>query len=277
VSGETGGRAPLGEPGALEPILARTRALVAARRAARPGLRALPDPARRERFMGALRAPGVALIAEHKRRSPSAGRIREDLELEHVVRAYVAGGAAALSILTEEGSFGGSLEDLRRARAITTLPILRKDFVIDPHQLHEALEAGADAVLLIVAALADGELAELHAQAQRLGLAALVEVHDEAELERALALAPELVGINNRDLRTLEVDTTRALALRGRIPPGVSVVAESGYGDPEQLEELEAAGVDGVLIGERLMRAADVEAACRALARSRSRSRLRLD
>jgi indole-3-glycerol phosphate synthase len=253
--------------GALEPILARTRAALAARRAGAPSRPPAPDPCRRERFMAALRAPGVSLIAEHKRRSPSAGAIREDLELEQVVAAYQAGGAAALSVLTEEQSFGGSLQDLRRARAASELPILRKDFTVDPQQLYEALEAGADAVLLIVAALSDRELAELHARAGELGLAALVEVHDEAELERALALAPELVGINNRDLRTLAVDPARALALRGRIPPQVTVVAESGYGRAEQLCELARAGIDAVLVGETLMRAPDPQAAVRSLLR----------
>jgi len=271
VSGAGAGRRPgvergrsAAEPpdaGALEPILQETRAAVARRRAQRPALCAPPDPARRERFLAALRAPGVSLIAEHKRRSPSAGAIREDLELEQVVRAYQAGGAAALSILTEEQSFGGSLEDLRRARAACALPILRKDFTVDAYQLHEALEAGADAVLLIVAALDDRELAALHARAGELGLAALVEVHDEAELERALALEPELIGVNNRDLRTLSVDTGRAPALRARIPPGVIVVAESGYSRAEQLLELKAAGVDAVLVGEALMRAPDIRAA----------------
>jgi len=257
------------DAGALEPILARTRAAVAARRERAPAPAPAPDPIRRERFLSALRAPGVALIAEHKRRSPSAGAIREDLELHEVIGAYQAGGAAAISVLTEEVSFGGSLEDLRAARAHTTLPILRKDFTVDPYQLYEALAAGADAVLLIVAALGDAELGRLHELACRLGLAALVEVHDEPELERALRLEPALIGINNRDLRTLAVDPERALALRGRIPAEVTVVAESGYARPEQLDRLEAAGIDAVLIGEALMRAPDVEVACRALTRRR--------
>ncbi|HZU61088.1 MAG TPA: indole-3-glycerol phosphate synthase TrpC, partial [Solirubrobacteraceae bacterium] len=145
-------------------------------------------------FAGALAGPGVSLIAEHKRRSPSAGLIREDLALEEVVRAYERGGAAALSILTEGPSFGGSLDDLRQARATSSLPILRKDFVVEPYQLYEALAAGADAVLLIVAALDPAGLRSLHGRATELGMAALVEAHDESELERALEIGASLVG-----------------------------------------------------------------------------------
>jgi indole-3-glycerol phosphate synthase len=219
-------------------------------------------------FAAALRAaPGVALIAEHKRRSPSAGTIRDDLALEAVVGAYERGGAAAVSVLTDAPSFGGSLEDLAAARAATRLPILRKDFIVDRHQVLEAAAAGADALLLIVAALVDAELRELHAQAAGLGLAALVEVHDERELERALAAGAGVVGVNNRDLRTLEVDTDRTFELRERIPAECVMVAESGFSRPEELRRLEAAGVDAVLIGEALMRASDIELACRELCR----------
>src|SRR5581483_11574185 len=147
--------------------------------------------------------PGLSLIAEHKRRSPSAGVIREELSLAEVVGAYERAGARALSILTEPESFGGSLEDLQTARAAATLPILRKDFIVDPYQLHESLAAGADAVLLIVAALEQSLLQELHARARDIGLAVLVEVHDHAELERAVVIGAEIIGINNRDLSTL--------------------------------------------------------------------------
>jgi indole-3-glycerol phosphate synthase len=245
---------------ALEPILAATRAEVERRRG-----QALPSREAEVRdFVGALRGPGISLIAEHKRRSPSAGPIREDLNLEHVVTAYERGGAAALSVLTEGPNFGGSLEDLRRARAACALPILRKDFTLDAYQVHEAHAAGADAILLIVAALDDGRLSELHALARELGLAALVEIHDQEELERALALEPRLIGINNRDLTTLQVDRGRTFELRAAIPDGVTVVAESGFSAPRQLEELARARVDAVLMGEALMRSADIESAVRA-------------
>jgi indole-3-glycerol phosphate synthase len=216
-------------------------------------------------FAGALTRPGLSLIAEHKRRSPSAGVIREDLSLEQVVRAYERGGAAALSILTEGPSFGGSIKDLCEARLMTTLPILRKDFTVDSYQIHEALAGGADAVLLIVAALSAAELHSLHEGAAQLGLAALVEVHDEAELERALEVGATIVGINSRDLRTLDVTTERTLELRRSVPAGVTTVAESGFSAAAELRELEEAGFDAVLVGEALMRATDIEAACRAL------------
>jgi indole-3-glycerol phosphate synthase len=243
---------------ALEPILAATRAEVERRRED-----PLPPRADDVRdFIAALRGSGLGVIAEHKRRSPSAGAIRDDLALEDVVAAYERGGAAALSVLTEGPNFGGSLEDLRRARAASTLPILRKDFTVDPYQVREAHAAGADAILLIVAALEDAPLRQLHELAGELGLAALVEVHDADELERALALKPALIGINNRDLTTLQVDLRRTSELRAAIPQGVTVVAESGFKDPGQLRGLP---VDAVLIGEALMRAADIEDAVRAL------------
>ncbi len=246
---------------ALEPILAATRAEVDRRRD-----QALPARVGGVRaFAAALRRPEISLIAEHKRRSPSAGTIRADRTIEAVVGAYERGGAAALSILTEGPNFGGSLEDLRRARVASQLPILRKDFTVDAYQVHEAYAAGSDAVLLIVAALRDSELSELHALTTELGLAALVEVHDERELERALANDASLIGINNRDLTTLEVDTRRTFGLRALIPPGVTVIAESGFSRPEELAALAQAGVDGVLMGEALMRATDIESAVRAL------------
>jgi len=248
----------------LKRIVEGTRAEVARRRREAP-LGASAGAGPRRDFVQALRRPGLSLIAEHKRSSPSAGVIRDDLTLEQVVDAYERGGAAALSVLTEGPSFGGSLEDLRVARAASSLPILRKDFIVDSYQLHEAAAAGADAILLIVAALEADELARLHRLAGELGLARLVEVHDGLELERALDVGAQLVGINNRDLTTLEVDTRRTFELLGRVPEGVTVVAESGYGERDQLEELQAAGVDAVLIGEALMRSADVEAAVRAL------------
>jgi indole-3-glycerol phosphate synthase len=248
----------------LEEIVARTREEVSRRRREVP-LSAAADPEPRRPFAAALRRPGLSLIAEHKRSSPSAGLIREDLALEDVVRAYERGGAAALSVLTEGPSFAGSLDDLHAARAGSSLPILRKDFIVDPYQIHEALQAGADAILLIVAALSADELHELHELAGALGLAALVEVHDERELETASGAGAKLVGINNRDLTTLEVDTSHTFELLGLVPDGVTVVAESGFSSRAELDELERSGVDAVLIGEALMRAPDIEAASRAL------------
>jgi indole-3-glycerol phosphate synthase len=169
-------------------------------------------------------------------------------------------------VLTEGPNFGGSLEDLRRARAATRLPVLRKDFILDAYQVHEAFAAGADAILLIVAALEDSRLAELHGLASELGLAVLVEVHDQLELERALAVGPRVVGINNRDLTTLEVDLRRTYELRAAVPAAITVVSESGFAEPAQLRQLAQARVDAVLMGEALMRAEDIESAVRALA-----------
>lgn len=253
---------------ALTPILDRTRAEVTARMAARPqgeveeaaAERLTADPPRR--FAAALRAPGLSVIAEHKRRSPSAGAIREDLELEDVVRAYERGGARALSVLTEQAGFGGSLDDLARARRAATLPILRKDFILGAYQVFEAAAGGADAILLIVAALTPDELFALHTLANSLGLDVLVEVHDAGELAIATAVRPQIIGINNRDLTTLQVDVGRTLALLPEVPSGTVTVAESGFRTRQELETLGTAGVDAVLIGEALMRAPDIEAAC---------------
>jgi indole-3-glycerol phosphate synthase len=248
---------------ALDPILEATRAEVERRRTRLPveGLPAREGPVRP--FTQALAdGPDISLIAEHKRRSPSAGTIREGASIEDVVCAYERGGARALSVLTDGPSFGGSLDDLRAARAASALPVLRKDFIVDRYQLHESFAAGADAILLIVAALGPEQLAELHEEARSLGLAALVEVHDEDELLTAATVGPDLIGINNRDLTTLGVDVERTYQLLPGVPAGATVVSESGLRDREQLERLSAAGVDAVLIGESLMRAPDPEAAC---------------
>jgi indole-3-glycerol phosphate synthase len=247
---------------ALERIVASTRAEVERRRQERPVVPSAETARGGRAFEAALGRPGISLIAEHKRRSPSAGTIRADLSLEDVVGAYQRGGAAALSVLTEGPNFGGSLDDLRRARAATALPILRKDFVVDPYQVDEAAAVGADAILLIVAALGDGELRALHARACERGLSALVEVHDRGELERALACGASILGVNNRDLRTLEVDPARALELLPEVPEGVLSVAESGFREPAQIAQLERAGADAVLVGEALMRAQNIEEAC---------------
>jgi len=216
-------------------------------------------------FSEALTRPGVSLIAEHKRRSPSAGQIRNGAKVADVVRAYEKGGAAALSILTEPFHFGGSLDDLREARASATLPVLRKDFIVDKYQLYEAVAAGADAILLIVAALDDKHLGRLLHEATALDLDALVEVHDEKELERALEVEADVLGINNRDLSDFTVDIERTYELLADVPAGKTVVSESGFSTREQLDELERVGVDAVLIGERLMRADDIEQVVREL------------
>ena len=219
-------------------------------------------------FAEALSRPGTSLIAEHKRRSPSAGAIREGASCAEIVNAYERGGAAAVSILTEEAHFGGSLADLREARAATELPILRKDFTIDPYQLYEAKLAGADAVLLVVGSLDDSQLGSLYVQARELDLDALVEIHDDEELERALELDFDVIGINNRNLEDFSVDIQRTFDLLADVPAGKVVVSESGIHHREQIEELEQVGVDAVLVGEALMRAPDPETAARELTHS---------
>jgi indole-3-glycerol phosphate synthase len=219
-------------------------------------------------FAEALARPGTSLIAEHKRRSPSAGTIREGSSCAEVVRAYERGGAAAVSVLTEEAHFGGSLADLHEARATTELPVLRKDFTIDPYQLYEAKAAGADAVLLVVGAMDLSDLAQLYREAHALDLDAIVEIHDETELDRALEVDADVLGINNRDLEDFSVDIQRTFDLLADVPAGKVVVSESGIQNREQIDELELVGVDAVLIGEALMRAPDPEAAVRELTRT---------
>jgi indole-3-glycerol phosphate synthase len=218
-------------------------------------------------FAEALSRPGTSLIAEHKRRSPSAGTIREGVSCAEVVSAYERGGAAALSVLTEEAHFGGSLADLHEARAASELPVLRKDFTIDPYQLYEAKAAGADAVLLVVGSMTADELARLHREAHALDLDAIVEIHDEEELDQALEVDADVLGINNRDLEDFSVDIQRTFDLLADVPAGKVVVSESGIQSREQIDELEQVGVDAVLIGEALMRAPDPEEAVRQLTR----------
>ncbi|MCX6393442.1 MAG: indole-3-glycerol phosphate synthase TrpC [Solirubrobacterales bacterium] len=252
----------------LDSILESTRVAVARRESAMSegALRSQIDTSRPERhFAETLGHPGMSLIAEHKRSSPSAGVIRADLDLSDVISAYEAGGASALSILTEEEGFGGSLDDLRLARSLTDLPILRKDFIVGTYQLVEAAEAGADAILLIVAALEESELAELAAEAHSLRLDVLTEVHDEAELETALASSATLIGINNRNLKDFSVDLGRTFELLADVPAGKTVVSESGISTAAELHELERVGVDAVLVGEALMRSADIADAVKAL------------
>jgi indole-3-glycerol phosphate synthase len=252
----------------LETIVDLTEAEVARRKrvVTRAALEERLGPSRRGRpFSEALVDEGIALIAEMKRASPSAGPIRPGASVSEVVRAYEAAGAAACSVLTEPSHFGGSLDDLVEARASCRLPLLRKDFLIDPYQLVEARVAGADAVLLIVAALGPQRLRELMDAAAELGMDSLVEVHDEGDAELAVEAGAELVGINNRNLKTLEVDPRTTLRLLPDLPAGTVVVAESGIGSRADVLELERAGVDAILVGEALMRAPHIGEAVRAL------------
>jgi indole-3-glycerol phosphate synthase len=253
----------------LDTILARTRQHVAAERARRSleelqaAARSAPAP---RPFAAALaRAGRVNIIAEHKRRSPSRGAIREDLAPAEVARGYEAGGAAALSILTDEPFFGGRLGHLVEARAATRLPTLRKDFVVDPWQVWEARATGADAVLLIVAALGDDELRELLVLTAEVGVDALVEVHDQGELDRALGAGAQIVGVNNRNLKTMAVSLDTAISMSANIPHDVLKVAESGIRTGEDVGRLREVGFDAFLIGERLMSAPDPGEALRSL------------
>jgi len=207
----------------------------------------------------------VALIAEVKKASPSAGIIREDFDPASVAQAYERGGARCLSVLTDEEFFQGSLDDLTRARAAVELPVLRKDFILDQLQVLEARACGADCVLLIVAALDGAALAELLEEARALGMDALVEVHSRRELEAALSVGADLVGINNRDLRTFEVRLETTCQLAPTVPDGVAVVAESGIRTRADVERLKQCGVHAVLVGETLMRSRDPGAAAREL------------
>jgi len=217
-------------------------------------------------FAAALRRPGeVRLLAEIKRRSPSAGDIRPGADPADVARAYADGGAAALSVLTDRDFFGGEPEFLVRARAAVDLPVLRKDFIVDPLQLLEARAIGADAVLLIVRILADAELAELHAEARALGMDVLVEVHDAEEVHRAVAAGASLIGVNNRDLATFTTDLGLSERLAVLAPAEATLVAESGIRTAADVDRLGAAGFDAILVGESLMRQPDPGAALQAL------------
>lgn len=219
-------------------------------------------------FAAALAATAgraLAVVAEVKRRSPSRGDLAPDLDPGALAAAYARGGAAGLSVLTDERFFAGSPSDLTAARAAVDLPVLRKDFTVGAADVLDARIMGADAVLLIVAALDDAELAELHALALTCGLDALVEVHDEAELERAMAAGATLVGVNQRDLVSFEVDTARAERLAPLMPTGVLRVAESGIAGPADARRLADAGYHAVLVGETLVRAPRPEVAVRAL------------
>lgn len=228
-------------------------------------LRARPAPEGRPSLRAALLRPGLSLIAEVKRASPSKGPLRMDLDVADLVRRYEAAGAAAVSVLTEEDHFRGSLDDLAAAVAATRLPVLRKDFIVDEYQLHEARVYGASAVLLIAAILSHGELVALAETARRLGLDVLVEVHDESELLQALAVDDAVIGINNRDLHSFAVSLETTFRLVSLVPPERLVVSESGIRTRADCLRLRAAGVDGLLVGEVLVRSDDPGATLRAL------------
>ena len=215
-----------------------------------------PVPARRG-FRAALQAKCPAIIAEIKKASPSAGLIADRIDPADIARAYQRAGAAALSVLTDRQFFQGSLDDLAAARTATSLPVLRKDFTLDRYHILQASASGADCVLLIVAVLDDGELRELLATARALRMDALVEVHDGGELERALAAGADFVGVNNRNLRTMEVSLQSSLELAGRFPEGIVRISESGIRTADDVKRLLDVGYQGFLVGESLMRQAD--------------------
>ncbi|MCL5736634.1 MAG: indole-3-glycerol phosphate synthase TrpC [Actinobacteria bacterium] len=223
------------------------------------------DQGRRLSFVESIAADGVSLIAEIKRASPSKGPIWPDLEVGPLVMAYERAGARAISVLTEQDYFKGSLEDLCAAVAATSLPVLRKDFIVDVYQIYEARAAGASAVLLIAALLSDVELRTLAALAEDLDLAVLLEVHDAQELARALRFPGVVIGVNNRDLRTFEVSLQTTCDLARLVPTGRLLIGESGIRTNDDLRMLKASGVDGVLVGETLLRSPDVETAIRDL------------
>ncbi|MEM6330909.1 MAG: indole-3-glycerol phosphate synthase TrpC [Planctomycetota bacterium] len=255
-------------PTILDKIVATKRAEVAESIAAvsaaelRAAIATAPPP---RDFFAALAEPGVRLIAEVKRASPSAGVIREDFDPVTIAQAYEAHGAACISVLTDGPYFQGHLDYLRDVRSAVGVPCLRKDFILDTHQLLEARAAGADAVLLIAECLTPAELARLHAEAVELGLAPLVELYDRANLPAVLDAGATLVGVNNRDLRTFEVDLNHTIELRQHVPDQCLLVAESGIKTHADVQRLAAAGVDAMLVGESLMRQPDIGAAVDAL------------
>jgi indole-3-glycerol phosphate synthase len=258
----------------LSKIVERKRERLAEAKAARPldevrgEALAARAGARQHAFRQSLEDPGrVNVIAEFKRASPSKGEIRAGASVAETVRAYERGGAAALSVLTEEDFFRGALADLREAKASARLPVLRKDFIFDEYQVFESAAAGADALLLIAAALDDGTLARLlRLTEEGSGMDALVEVHTAEEMERALGAGARIVGVNNRDLRTFEVSLQTSIELAGRAPAGVLLVSESGLRGAGDVDRLRACGFRAFLVGETLMRAEDPEAALRSLA-----------
>lgn len=272
---------PVARVGILERIVAHKRAELVSRRQVAPlaDVRNQAEQQPRPRhFEAALRSPrcqrlqgsgpGVALIAEVKKASPSKGLLRADFNPIGLAQIYAAHGAQAISVLTDEHFFQGHLDDLTAVRGAVLLPCLRKDFLFDPYQVYEARAAGADAVLLITAILERRQLHDLQALAWELGMAALVEVHDEWELETAMSAEPRIIGINNRNLQNFDVDLNVTLRLRPSIPGGTIVVAESGIHTRDDVRCLADAGVDAILVGEALVVAEDVGAKVQELSNS---------
>lgn len=258
------------ELGVLGPIVERKRREVAEIRCGRGAIWAKAESLRPAPELGVLR--GGRIIAELKRRSPSGGALRPDLDVAAVARGYAQVGAAAVSVLTDAPDFGGSPADLEAVRAAVTIPVLRKDFTVDPVQIAEARVLGADWVLLIAAVLRGGALEECLEASRRAGAQALVEVHDEAETERALSAGATCVGVNNRDLRILRTDLSTFARLRRLVPTAVVCVAESGVRGPEDVRRLVAEGADAVLVGEALMRHPDPAALCAELVAAAARA-----
>ena len=242
----------------LDQILSAKQAEIAAARALKPQAELERLAAKRDDFRGfaaSLARPGVRIIAEIKRASPSLGDIRPNLHPGDLAAAYQDGGAAALSVLTEPAFFKGSAKDLQRARNVVELPVLRKDFILDPYQVYETAAMGADAMLLIVRILDDDQLASLYALAHGIGLECLVEIHDEADARRILDLAPPVVGINNRDLAHFHTDTSQAARLADLLPQGSAVVAASGIHSADDIQRALAADLRRFLVGEALVKA----------------------
>jgi indole-3-glycerol phosphate synthase len=258
----------------LQEIVARKRERLTSAKLSVPPARILEgayvkrSKMKAHQFVEALQRDAVNIIAEFKRKSPSKGVIRAGVEAASIARRYEAGGAIAISVLTEEDYFSGSLDDLEDVKSAVRLPVLRKDFLFEEYQIYESAAAGADAVLLIVAALEDAQLAELLVIAEaEMGMDALVEVHDEHEMERALAIGAGLIGVNNRNLHTFDVSLETSLRLATNVPGGLTLISESGLHQAKDLEMLKAVGYRGFLIGESLMCAEDPEEALRSLRR----------
>lgn len=253
----------------LQEIVRKKRIEIEQAKALRPPrelVRALVDAPPVRSFVSALQAgPEIRLIAEVKRQSPSAGLIRADFDPVRIARTYAGAGAACLSVLTDREFFGGALEFLVAIRAAVGIPLLRKDFILDEYQIHEARVAGADCVLLIAECLEPAVLKRLHECATGLGMDCLVELHDSDQLPAVLACAPTMIGVNNRDLRTFQVDLARCLELRPAIPPSILMVGESGIRNRTDALRLQAGGIKAMLVGESLMRQEDLAAAVRNL------------
>lgn len=249
-------------PTILDEIVSHKRTEISAARATVPQadleeqIASAPEP---RDFADALRSQHpMGLIAEVKKASPSAGVIRENFDPVGIARTYASHGAACVSVLTDQRYFSGSLDDLREVRRTVECPVLRKDFIIDRYQILEARAAGADAVLLIAECLSDEELAELHSSAVGLGMQCLVELYEPDNLERVLRLNPPIVGVNNRNLKTMTTDLNHCIELRKQIPPDILMVGESGIHSRDDVERLQDAGIHAILVGETLMKSPDI-------------------